>query len=1454
MRRFFPNSIRQAQSAEDGASGIRLRANHCTEPIHFCHKCAASSLSEANHRLPQNHVWHRAQALYSPSFAMTHQETLNRTELRDRIRAAVPTDSDLEAFCGDFFPEAASRFTNGMDRIAKTNLLLDLADAPAIIKALSMHAPRRLEEYERLRSPSFTEGGHASNPYRGLAAFQVDDARLFFGRQALTKKLWLRFKELYDAAGAVRLLVILGPSGAGKSSVARAGLLAMLSEHPVPGPQAPRVVTLKPGERPIENLARALVPLLPLDSAVLPASRAVAIEDLLRNPAVPAEGLRRFAAELPGITEMPLVLLLDQFEEIYTLCTDRAERDALVGLLLSAARDRSRHVVIVLTLRSDFLGQNQRHHPELNRILVDQCVLVGGMSPDELRQAIAEPALRAGCPIDQAAVELLLGESRDSDGALPLLEFALTRIWEALLAGMELSTTLRQIGGVGGALAVKAQEIYDALSPLEQATARRALVRLVRLGEGTRDTRRRLTIHELCGRGQTEEDVLEVLRHFATAGTRLVTLSGDGIDTIAELTHEALFEHWAALRKWIDENRVDRRFEDRVAEAARLWAAAQRPPGRLWRAPDLDQLRDYWRRKRDWLNPLQETFLQAAERHHRREKLRSWGAIAAVVGAIIAAAVIFIIGNRQRRQEADAANQRILQQQLDTYVEKGRALLIEKDNPTEALLWLHRAQAKGSTHPSLRVLLRQTVRKLGLDPVQMALIGHEGEVQSAEYSPNGRRIVTVSEDHTVRVWEANTGRVLTALQMKPYKVWNATFSSDSRHIVTTSGDGVARVWEAETGRLVANLQDHKNMARTAAFSPDGSRIVTASVDRTARLWEAETGRLISEFKALLAPKKPPPANLENPLEKIRRLEELEEEEKARESCSAAFSPDGRRILLNSVDSIRVWDTGPAHLRTELWRHGVQFRSATFSPNGRHIITTSWSKPPQIWDADTGALLFQLEGNGGESRIATYSPNGNGIVATGPDGTAAIWVVNGDFVTKIGYRGPRIGSAAYSPDGCCILTTHEDRIVRIWDADSGRPIVEFRGHQAEVNSAAYSPDGRYVVTASADKTARIWKVDLGRMNTELKDYKGLIGNERFSSDGRYLVATSEDYTNTVRVWESVSGRLLPLFNGHDARVHGAMLSPDGSRLVTTSNDNIAHVWETDSRRLLAVLKGHRETVWSAAFGPDGRRIVTASKDGTARVWEADSGRLIAEFKDHADGVHSASFSPNGCYIVTASTATRIWAVETGLLAAEFETDRGSVDSAAYSPNGRFIVTRTGNTARVWEVDTRRLVAELKHHESEVLDAAFSPDSYFVVTASADKTARLWEAGTGLMVGEFMGGPDSPHGSTRLFEAAPTTFANSDDPLTKLRRLEEAAWMARKHSLSATFSPDGRRILTADLSNTTTSWDIAPETRTADQLTRLIRCHVLARFEREDNDLIITAQPNPAECQSDQRTER
>ena len=535
---------------------------------------------------------------------------------------------------------------------------------------------------EPAAQPTKTEIG--PNPYKGLSAFSENDVDRFFGRETLIGQLWERYRDLHELSptrveGKIRLLAIIGPSGSGKSSVARAGLLPELARRPLPGRQRARVVVLTPGSHPIRSLAAILARIATNDPTPVAKTREFegelrmtsrlrstsgatptsVISDIERSRDVEGfDGLSRIAAVLPDIVTAPLVILVDQFEEVYSLCQDVEERGCMINNLLTAAADSAGHVSVILTLRSDFLGHTQSH-PDLNHAIAAQGVIVPVMNDAELRQAIAKPAELAGHPLEAATIDLLIAQSAGREGALPLLQFALTRIWEGLAAGVAPAETLQRIGGVGGALAGEAQRLYDKLTDADKAIARRAFLALVQLGEGVQDTRRRAAVPEMIAHGEDPDHVAEVLRVFAQPGARLVSLSADPQSGVtAEVTHEALLAHWTSLKDWLDNSRDDLRFQRHVAEDAQYWRKQGQPEGLLWRPPDLDLLRKFHARAGKDMTPIQIQFFQASARREQHAQWIKRGAIAALLifAALTGIAAYFAVlsRNEARKQEQAA--------------------------------------------------------------------------------------------------------------------------------------------------------------------------------------------------------------------------------------------------------------------------------------------------------------------------------------------------------------------------------------------------------------------------------------------------------------------------------------------------------------------------------------------------------------------------------------------------------------------------------------------------------------------------------------------------------------------------------------------------------------------------------------------------------------------------------
>ncbi|CAG7852310.1 COMPASS-like H3K4 histone methylase component WDR5B {ECO:0000303/PubMed:19567704} Short=AtWDR5B {ECO:0000303/PubMed:19567704} [Serendipita indica DSM 11827] len=604
--------------------------------------------------------------------------------------------------------------------------------------------------------------------------------------------------------------------------------------------------------------------------------------------------------------------------------------------------------------------------------------------------------------------------------------------------------------------------------------------------------------------------------------------------------------------------------------------------------------------------------------------------------------------------------------------------------PRKSMLHKERVRRYGST---LRVIrgVEETYPDL-----PRTLRGHEDQVNAVGTSPDGSRIVSGSDDWTIRLWDADTGQPLgEPLRGHEGPVRAVGFSPDGSRIVSGSDDKTIRLWDADTGQPLGEpLRGHEDWVRAVGFSPDGSRIVSGSDDKTIRLWDADTGQPLGE-----------------PL-------------RGHESWvwAVGFSPDGSRIVSGSDDkTIRLWDADTGQpLGEPLRGHEGGVWAVGFSPDGSRIVSGSSDKTIRLWDADTGQPLGEpLRGHEGGVWAVGFSPDGSRIVSGSSDKTIRLWdadtgqplgeplrdgsrIVSGSDDKTIRLWDADTGQPLGEPlrDGSRIVSGSFDKTIRLWDADTGQPLGEpLRGHEGGVWAVGFSPDGSRIVSGSDDKTIRLWDADTGQpLGEPLRGHEGGVWAVGFSPDGSRIVSGSSD--KTIRLWDADTGQPLgePL-RGHEGGVWAVGFSPDGSRIVSGSSDKTIRLWDADTGQPLGEpLRGHESWVWAVGFSPDGSRIVSGSDDKTIRLWDADTGQPLGEpLRGHEGGVWAVGFSPDGSRIVSGSDdkTIRLWDADTGQLLGEAPPDqlKDGINVATISPDGSQRVSGLHDgTVRVWDMHT------------------------------------------------------------------------------------------------------------------------------------------------------------------------
>ena len=591
--------------------------------------------------------------------------------------------------------------------------------------------------------------------------------------------------------------------------------------------------------------------------------------------------------------------------------------------------------------------------------------------------------------------------------------------------------------------------------------------------------------------------------------------------------------------------------------------------------------------------------------------------------------------------------------------------------------------------------------------------GHSKEVNSVAFSPDGKRIASGSSDTTIRIWDVETGRMVTSpFEGHTSEVYSVAFSPDGNCVASGSWDKTIRIWDAETGQIIAGpFEGHTGHIYSVAFSSDGKQVASGALDNTIRIWDVKTGQISA-----------------GPLEGHKSG-----------VYSVAFSPNGNRIVSGSGDNkIRIWDTKTGQTITEPFKdHTEPIYSVAFTADGRRVVSGSWDKRVCIWDAETGQIIAgPIKGHVGPVHCVAISQDGKQVASGSWDKTVRIWDAETGQLTAGPFEGHMniVASVAFSPDGKRVVSGSWDRTIRMWDVKTGVVVTEsFKGHTMPVNSIAFSPDGKRLASGAWDKTVRIWDAATGQLVTSpFQGHTESVYSVAFSPDGKWVASGSWD--KTIHIWDAETRQIVAgPFKGHTHYIYSVAFSSDGMRVVSGSWDNSIRIWDVESGQMVSSpFEGHKVSVNSVAFSPSGKRVVSGSGDKTIRIWDVETGQMVASpFEGHTDYVYSVAFSPDGKRVVSGSwdKTIRIWDAETGqIIAGPFEGHTDHIYSVAFSPDGKRVVSGSEDkTVRIWDAETgENTIGPFEGHTESVNAVAFSPNGKQVASGSWDNTIRIWDA--------------------------------------------------------------------------------------------------------------------------------
>ncbi len=1125
----------------------------------------------------------------------------------------VPVDELLDASRG--VPRRIHEAASDWARAEATRRVDTAADRAAHgrteARALEAELAGSVEELQSTRERAGLLSGDAAAtpvvcPYKGLAPFEADDAEYFFGRERLVAELVARL------VGAP-LLAVVGPSGSGKSSAVRAGLLPALAGGVLPGSHNWTQALIRPGEHPAREVSRAT---------------------------------RRLARHGHR------VLVVDQFEELFTACPDEAERGEFVAALVRFARDGG---VVVVAIRADFYGRCAAY-PELSRLLGANHVLVGSMSRDELRRAIERPAERVGLIVEPALAEALLGDVDGQPGALPLLSTALLELWrERDQRRLRLAAYARS-GGVQGAVARLAENAYVALDPPQQASARRLMLRLVDEGEHGAIVRRRLALADL------DAELSAVVAELTEQ--RLLTVS----DGAVEVAHEALLREWPRLRGWLDEDVQGRRLHRRLSDAARAWNADGRDPASLYRGGRLASAADWAAEHGPELDATERAFLddsrRASGRAQRRLRAVLAGVVALLVLAVIASVVAFDQRSSARTEATTAAAQRLGAQAL-AEDDLGRSLLLARQGVA--------LDDTPQTRSNLLAALLRTPAAVGV------LSGDGDQLVSIALSPDDRTLAMIDIDGTLSLFDTRTRRLVARETMPGFgagvigiKVPGVIspdvlrFSDDGTRLAV--GGTQPAVLDVRTRKVVMRKEDDSRYFYAMRFAADG-RTLLAGVsgpgnEISAQRFAVASGhpigmpRLITQRDLLVTPMlmhdgrrviTTMPGRTE-----IRDATSLRVLERwPAGAATGALSADDRTLLLGGRDgAVRFLDLGTGRVRGVSGRHAGPVAQATFGPDGRTAVTAGADNRVIVWDARRGSVAETLDGHAGQTTSLAISRDGRSLYTGGLDGKVLIWDLGGARRLDRPFRtGPdRVSpfsdfpfiSSALSDDGRVLAAGHDDGTVSLIDVRTLRTISTFDAAPASpVRGMGYIPHTGLLVVGGDDGFLGIFDSDTGRRLQRLRgerlDQEFPVAKlpPSFSADGRLMAVV--DYNFDVLLWRLQGGRVVgaPRRYGVPLGAIDVSLSPNGRTMVVAMSAGV-EVVDVATLRRRADLPGVGSDASAVQFTPDGRYVIGGSVKGWSRMWSTKTWRPVGrELAGHTGVALSGSVSPDGRTVATGS---------------------------------------------------------------------------------------------------------------------------------------------------------------------------------------------------------------------------
>lgn len=1186
-------------------------------------------------------------------------------------------------------------------------------------------------------------------PYQGLFHFGPENAEYFFGRSVF-------IEELFQATETKNFIPLLGASGSGKSSVVLAGLVPKLVEigHW-------QFTHFRPGNDPFLALAQALVPLYePNLDKTDGMAKARKLSGYFQDNTVPLSDV--FSTIQRNYPNNRILLIADQFEELYTLCHDEQTRrqflDSLLNAFESSTHKPPYSTVLVTTMRTDFLG-NVLSYPPLADVLRTGDIKIRSMNTEELTEVIEKPAQKLGVNFEGGLVERILDDVDKEPGNLPLLEFALTELWKKRTRKQLTHKAYEEIGEVSGALTRYADEKYSKLSEQEQQQVRRIFVQLVRPGEGTLDTRRVATRAEL---NESNWSLVKELADARLVVTNRTIISQDNSQQqiniqeqeTVEVVHEALIRNWGQLRKWMNTDREFRTWQEKLRGEMRQWQEMKKDRGTLLRGAPLLEAEKWLQKRSDQLSLEEREFIEQSIKQRKKQEFFSKSMITGMAVALVVLTSWLIITKQNNEiRDISTSSQLMLQsnqlfdgliQTLKAVRKWKQAFLPTVDNRIQVIMALRQGV--------------YDVRELN------RLEKHQGEVTSVSFNKEGQ-LLTSSKDKTIKIWSKEGHLLQDVKDAHSDTVWSATFSPDGETIASASADKTVKLWKKD-GTLLQKL-DHNNPVYVVRFSPNGKIIASSDKGGNIKFWnltgeplktiEAKQGSVWSmsfkDNKTLAT------GGLDSTVKFWRSKDDTFKNVELLGTLTG-HGPGGVWSLDFSHDGTML-TTGGRDGTIKLWRKQKENKSNDWIKDLSFTLdeaTLQEMCDNQLKKSQKGIEFSCLKKSQDFVRGISFSPNDEIIAGGTWDKKVILWYWNKPGMTTDTFIGHDDGvwSVNFSLDGEILASASADNTVKLWNIKETQQA--FGGGNRSILDISFSPKDQKdqtIASASECKIIKLWDIK-GAVKTQLIDpnlsqspdpkcdkrtkrsHTEKVRGVAFSPDGTKIATASNDCT--VKLWDSKGnlsrtlidpaikpkGKTCSDKSSHKYSVLGVVFSPDGKMIASASADNTIKIWDSGDGHWIKTLEGHTDSVYRVRFSPDGNTLASASADKTIKLWNPNTGELLNTLTGHKNLVKDVNFSPDGTRIVSAShdQTIKLWNKQ-GKLLKTLYGHSGEVESVSFSSDSQIIASGSNDhTIKIWSRDGI-LLNTINVYIGPIYSVSFSPDNKTLAAGSDDGRLRLWD---------------------------------------------------------------------------------------------------------------------------------